>query len=57
MASRPPDALYMPRETTEARPRRIPPLVARGRHAVGAKKSCHQQHVESYNPKNQVYAL
>ena len=44
-------------DTTEAEPRRIPPLVAYSRHAIGAKKSCHQQHVESYNPKNQVYAL
>ena len=51
-ARRPPDALYMPRETTEAEPRRIPPLVARGRHAVGAEKSPHQQHVESYNPRS-----
>ena len=49
-ARRPPDALYMPRETTEAEPRRIPPLVACGRRAVGAENSPHQQHVESYNP-------
>ena len=38
-ARRPPDALYMPRETTEAGPRRIPPLVARGDRTVGAEKS------------------
>ena len=51
------DALNMPRETTEARPRRNPPLVACGRRAVGAEKSRYQQHVLSYNPKKQVYAL
>ena len=51
-AHRPPDALHMPRETTEAGPRTVPPLIARGRHAVGAKKSCHQQHIESYNPRS-----
>ena len=56
-ARRPPDALNMPRETTEAGPRRIPPLVACGDRAVGAEKSRYQQHVESYNLKNQVYAL
>ena len=56
-ARRPPDAPHASPDTTEARPRTVPPLVAYGRHAVGAKKSCHQQHVESYNPKNQVYAL
>ena len=50
-ARRPPDALYMPRETTEAGPRRIPPLVACGDRAVGAEKSPYQQHVESYNPE------
>ena len=33
-------------------PRRVPPLVARGRHAVGAEKSRYQQHVESYNPRS-----
>ena len=31
-------------------PRRVPPLVARGRHAVGAEKSPFQQHVVSYDP-------
>ena len=51
-ARRPPDALYMPTETTEAEPRRIPPLVACGRRAVGAEKSPYQQHVESYNPRS-----
>ena len=39
-----PDALYMPRETTEAGPRRIPHLVAYGGCAVGAEKSTFQQH-------------
>ena len=39
-----PDALYMPRETTEAGPRRNPPLVAYGDRTVGAEKSRHQQH-------------
>ena len=39
-------------DTTEARPRTVPPLVARGRHAVGAEKSRYQQHVESYNPRS-----
>ena len=38
-ARRRPDALYMPRETTEAGPRRIPPLVACGDRTVGAEKS------------------
>ena len=51
-ARRPPTALYMPRETTEAGPRRIPPLVACGCRAVGAEKSRYQQHVESYNPRS-----
>ena len=46
---RPPNALNMPRETTEAGPRRTPPLVTYGDHAVGAEKSRYQQHVESYN--------
>ena len=41
----------MPRETTEAGPRRIPPLVAYGNRAVGTEKSPYQQHVESYNPE------
>ena len=41
---RPPDALYMTRETTEAGPRRIPPLVAYGDRTVGAEKSTFQQH-------------
>ena len=50
-ARRPPDALYMPRETTEAGPRRVPPLVAYGRRAVGAEKSPYQQHVVSYHPE------
>ena len=39
-----PDALYMTRETTEAGPRRIPPLVAYGGRAVGAEKLTFQQH-------------
>ena len=51
-ARRPPDALYMPRETTEAGPRRVPPLVARGDRAVGAEKSPYQQHIMSYNPQS-----
>ena len=50
-ARRPPDALYMPRETTEAGPRRVPSLVACGRRAVGAENSRYQQHVVSYNPE------
>ena len=36
--------LSMPRETTEARPRRIAPLVADGSRAIGADKSTIQQH-------------
>ena len=51
-ARRRPDALYMPRETTEAGPRRNPPLVAYGDRTVGAEKSRHQQHVVSYNPES-----
>ena len=51
-ARRPSDALYMPRETTEAGPRRIPPFVACDGRAVGAEKSPYQQHVESYNPRS-----
>ena len=51
-ARRPPNALNMPRETTEAGPRRTPPLVTYGDHAVGAEKSRYQQHVESYNPRS-----
>ena len=43
-ARRRPDALYMTRETTEAGPRRNPPLVAYGDRAVGAEKSRSQQH-------------
>ena len=39
-------------DTTEARPRTVPPLIARGRHAIGAEKSPYQQHVESYNPRS-----
>ena len=56
-ARRPPDPLYMPRDTTGAGPRRNPPLVAYGRRAVGAEKPRYQQHVLSNNPKKQVYAL
>ena len=56
-ARRPPDAPHPSPETTEAEPRRIPPLIAYGRRAVSAEKPPYQQHVESYNPKNQVYAL
>ena len=51
-ARRRPDALYMTRETTEAGPRRIPPLVACGDRTVGAEKSRSQQHVVSYNPES-----
>ena len=49
-ARRPPDALYTPRDTTEAGPRRIPPLVTYGDRAVGTEKSPYQQHLESYHP-------
>lgn len=49
-AHRPPDAPQASPETTEAGPRRIPPLVACGRRAVGAEKSPYQQHVVPYNP-------
>ena len=56
-ARRPPDTLYTPRETTGARPRRIPPLVAYGHRAVGAEKSPYQQHVLSYNPYNPITLL
>ena len=49
-ARRPPDAPQSSPETTEAEPRRVPPLVAYGNRAVGAEKSPYQQHVESYNP-------
>ena len=51
-ARRRPDALYMTGETTEAGPRRNPPLVAYGDRTVGAEKSRHQQHVVSYNPES-----
>ena len=51
-AHRPPDAPHASPETTEAEPRRIPPLVARGDRAIGAEKSRYQQHVESYNPRS-----
>ena len=50
-ARRPSDAPQSSSETTEAGPRRVPPLVAYGRRAVGAEKSRYQQHVESYNPE------
>ena len=50
-ARRPPDAPHASSDTTEAEPRRIPPLVAYGNRAVGAEKSPYQQHVESYNPE------
>ena len=43
-ARRRPDALSIPRETTEARPRRIAPLVTDGGRAIGADKSTIQQH-------------
>ena len=49
-AHRPPDAPHASSDTTEAEPRRIPPLVAYGNRAVGAEKSPYQQHVESYTP-------
>ena len=49
-AHRPPDAPHASTDTTEAEPRRVLPLVACGRHAVGAEKSPYQQHVESYTP-------
>ena len=50
-AHRRPDAPHASPETTEAEPRRVPPLVAYGRRAVGAEKSPYQQHVVSYNPE------
>ena len=37
-------------ETTGARPRRVPPLVAYGDRTIGAEKSPFQQHVVSYDP-------
>ena len=49
-AHRRPDAPYASPETTEAGPRRIPPLVAYGDRTVGAEKSRYQQHIMSYNP-------
>ena len=49
-ARRRPDALNMPRETTEEGPRRVAPLVACGGRAVGTEKSRYQQHIVSYNP-------
>ena len=49
-AHRRPDAPHASSDTTEAGPRRVPPLVACGDRAVGAEKSPYQQHVESYNP-------
>ena len=49
-AHKPPDAPHTSSDTTEAEPRRVPPLVAYGDRAVGAEKSPYQQHVESYNP-------
>ena len=50
-ARRPSDAPHASSDTTEAEPRRVPPLVAYGDRAVGAEKSPYQQHVESYNPE------
>ena len=49
-AHRRPDAPHASPETTEAGPRRIPPLVAYGDRTVGAEKSRYQQHIMSYNP-------
>ena len=49
-ARRTPDAPQASPETTEAGPRRIPPLLACGGRAVGAEKTRYQQHVEPYNP-------
>ena len=49
-AHRRPDAPYASPETTEAGPRRIPPLVSYGDRTVGAEKSRYQQHIMSYNP-------
>ena len=49
-AHRRPDAPHASSDTTEAEPRRVPPLVACGGRAVGAEKSRYQQHVVSYNP-------
>ena len=41
-------------DTTEAGPRRIPPLVARCDRTVGTDRPRYQQHVESYNPNRGV---
>ena len=49
-ARRHPDALNMPRETTEEGPQRVAPLVVCGGRAVGTEKSRYQQHIVSYNP-------
>ena len=51
-AHRRPDAPHVSSDTTEAEPRRIPPLVACDGRAVGAEKARYQQHVESYNPRS-----
>ena len=51
-AHRPPDAPHASTDTTEAEPRRVPPLVACGGRAVGAENSRYQQHIMSYNPQS-----
>ena len=55
-ARRRPDAPHASSDTTEAGPRRVPPLIACGGHAVGTEKSRYQQHVVSYNPNRSTHA-
>ena len=50
-ARRRPDAPHASSDTTQAGPRRVPPLVACDGRAVSAEKSPYQQHVVSYNPR------
>ena len=49
-ARRYPGAFHISTDTTEAGPRRVPPLVAGVGCAVSTEKSRYQQHVVSYNP-------
>ena len=53
-ARRRPDAPHASSDTTEAGPRRVPPLVACDGRAVSAEKSPYQQHVVSYNTKHRI---
>ena len=55
-ARRPPGTFHISTDTTEAGPRRVPPLVAGVGCAVSTEKSRYQQHVVSYNPKD-AYCL